>query len=340
MQSDLKRQDQDCGRGCTRGQRHRIWLLLAGLAGLGAAQLIPAGHALAQQSRDVYMGSTNGRSGPYGAPTQPPQYQMPTGRPRQPSETDGLLEDALDDLSRGRLLEARRLLELVIERFAGTPSADEARRLLAPIYASGRGPGQPAPPPLQPADQALNRGRSDIGQEEPVRGDFGRRTPLLPAAASIPDRDPAERQWQTEVRRVRALDQDFRANVGDRIFFGEASIDIGSRSRVVLAAQAAWLKRYPDVTITVEAHADDQGGPEFNRELAARRAEAVRARLIEEGMEPSRIHINPVGREKPVATCADAACTAQNRRAVIQLLEPERRASVSPDTSLEAGRRN
>ncbi len=270
----------------------------------------------AAQSREIYMGSTSGRDrDPRGTAypgNQPRSYG--TGVDRQQSETDGLLEDALADLARGRVLEARRLLELVVERFSNTQSAEDARRLLAPIYAgSGRPPGGTPVPD------------TNTGQE--ARPD-GIRPASIPAPGperTVPERDAsAERQRRAEIVRLRSLDQDFRSNVGDRVFFAEASTELGARSRVVLAAQAAWLKRNPDLTIAIEAHADDPGSREFNRALAERRAEIVHTRLVEEGVAPTRILIKAFGQDKPVATCPGAACTAQNRR-VVTLIEVEPR---------------
>ena len=320
------RANQSCLR-C--GSRWRGCLVIA-VASLVAAAAMPLNEAEAQ-SREYYNGATGGRGSP-----SPPPYQRPYGNQRQQSETDGLLEDALADLSRGRLREARRLLELVIEGFPNSPAADEARRLLAPIYAGGRGPGPGLPAPL-PANPSTNPSWSNA-----VNGNAERADPVRPASAPLgQSRDAtAERQWQTEVRRVRALDQEFRANVGDRVFFSEASVELGSRSRVVLAAQAGWLKRYPELTIAIEAHSDDQGSREFNDELARRRADAVRDRLIEEGVEPTRIRVNPMGREKPVAACSEAACAAQNRRAVTQLAEPEVRATTAPRAAIDGSRQN
>ena len=302
------------------------------MASFAAAAAMPLSEVKAQ-SREYYSGGAGERRYPTA-----PAYQRPYGYQRQQSETDGLLEDAMADLSRGRLREARRLLELVIEGFPNSPAADEARRLLAPIYAGGRDPGPsvglPAP---QPAGPSVNQRWGNTANSEAERAD-----PVRPASAPLGQSPDAtsERQWQTEVRRVRVLDQEFRANVGDRVFFSEASVELGSRSRVVLAAQAGWLKRYPELTISIEAHADDQGSRQFNDDLARRRAEAVRDRLIEEGVELARIRVHPMGREKPVAACPDAACAAQNRRAVTQLTEPEIRATEAPRAAIDGGRRN
>jgi outer membrane protein OmpA-like peptidoglycan-associated protein len=127
---------------------------------------------------------------------------------------------------------------------------------------------------------------------------------------------PAAQSWSTEVRRARALAQDFKATTGDRIFFSDGSTDIGSRARAVLSSQVEWLKRFPQVPVTVIAHADDRGGKELNEDLSIRRGEAVRARLVAEGIDEKRIRVLPLGREQPVATCDAPGCSAQNRRVV------------------------
>ena len=118
---------------------------------------------------------------------------------------------------------------------------------------------------------------------------------------------------------ARAAEQDFRLFVGDRVFFGDRSAELGSRARSLLAAQARWLKQVPHATVIVEGHADDQGSAAFNQELAARRAQAVRERLIAEGIDASRITLEVHGRQRPVALCSDGECAAQNRRVVTSL---------------------
>lgn len=331
------------------------------MACLGWIAAAPLGDAIAQ-SRDVYLGSTgsrDSRSPSYAPPTYvPPTYVPPAPRPygwqRRGSETDGLLEDALEDLARGRILEARRFLEMVVEQFGNTASADEARRLLAPIYAGM--PGQTRSPIVSPpavtqptssSNELPGPGWIDGARTETGHTDSPARSPQRPTATEtvgVGLETAAERKWKLDANRVRLLEQEFRANVGDRIFFGEASAELGSRSRVVLAAQADWLKRYPDVTIAIESHADDHGSQDFNRELARRRAAAVRERLIEEGVEAARIRVNPQGRDNPVATCADAACAAQNRRVLTQLVPPDRLPPAQPRAAYDGasgnGRRN
>jgi peptidoglycan-associated lipoprotein len=112
------------------------------------------------------------------------------------------------------------------------------------------------------------------------------------------------------------LAAEFQSAVGDRVFFSEASAELGTRGRLALQAQAAWLVRYPHLSVVVEGHADDTGGLAHNLSLSQQRAEIVQRRLVQMGVAPERIRAAAFGRERLIADCAAAACAAQNRRAV------------------------
>jgi outer membrane protein OmpA-like peptidoglycan-associated protein len=123
---------------------------------------------------------------------------------------------------------------------------------------------------------------------------------------------------------------EFQSQVGDRVFFSDASAELGSRGRVALEAQAVWLARNPQLSVVVEGHADDAGDIARNMEVSQRRADAVRRRLIQMGVAPERVRIVAYGRERPIADCAEAACAAQNRRAVTVIGPPVDTAATSP----------
>ncbi len=123
---------------------------------------------------------------------------------------------------------------------------------------------------------------------------------------------------------------EFQTQVGDRVFFSESSAELGVRGRVALEAQAAWLVRHPDLQVTIEGHADDAGAARLNLEIAQRRAEAVRRRLIELGVRQERIHTVAYGRLRLLADCADPACASQNRRAVTIIHEGPETAAAEP----------
>jgi peptidoglycan-associated lipoprotein len=124
----------------------------------------------------------------------------------------------------------------------------------------------------------------------------------------------------------------FQSQVGDRVFFGDASADLGGRGRIALQAQADWLLRHTQVPVTIEGHADDTGSVQHNQEMAHRRAEMVRRQFMQMGIAAERIRVVAYGRDRPVAQCATPACAAQNRRAVTVIGVPQ-------DTALDAAPR-
>jgi peptidoglycan-associated lipoprotein len=110
--------------------------------------------------------------------------------------------------------------------------------------------------------------------------------------------------------------EDFMKNVGDRVFFDFDRSDIKPEGRQVLQRQADWLKRYPNVTVTVEGHCDDRGTREYNLALGERRATASKKMLIALGVPAARISTISYGKERPAVVGDNEAAWAQNRRAV------------------------
>jgi peptidoglycan-associated lipoprotein len=109
--------------------------------------------------------------------------------------------------------------------------------------------------------------------------------------------------------------RDFSQNVGDIVYFSTDSVDLSPEAQQTLANQARWLQRYAQYTITIEGHADERGTREYNIGLGAKRAEAVKAFLARNGVNPARIRTISYGKERPVAVCNDISCWSQNRRA-------------------------
>jgi peptidoglycan-associated lipoprotein len=110
--------------------------------------------------------------------------------------------------------------------------------------------------------------------------------------------------------------QDFVQNVGDRVFFDFDKSAIKPEGRVTLQRQAEWLKKYPNVTVTVEGHCDDRGTREYNLALGERRATSVRNALVALGIAPNRIKTISYGKERPAVLGDNEAAWAQNRRGV------------------------
>ena len=113
--------------------------------------------------------------------------------------------------------------------------------------------------------------------------------------------------------------RDFSVNVGNIVYFTTDSTDLTPDAQNTLRAQAGWLSKYPQYTITLEGHADERGTREYNIALGAKRSEIVRGFLANQGVGAARMRTISYGKERPVAVCNDISCWSQNRRVVTVL---------------------
>ena len=147
----------------------------------------------------------------------------------------------------------------------------------------------------------------------------GKKTPeqLPPPPASETGTDVNGDQTgvgQTVVPGSRA---DFVQSVtSDRVFFDTEMHTLDDRARATLDTQAAWLQRNPNVSVTIEGHADERGTREYNLALGDRRANSAKNYLVAKGIAASRLNVISWGKERPEAIGSDPAAWAQNRRAV------------------------
>jgi peptidoglycan-associated lipoprotein len=109
--------------------------------------------------------------------------------------------------------------------------------------------------------------------------------------------------------------RDFITRAGDLVYFSTDSAELSPESQQTLLNQARWLKQYSHHPITIEGHADERGTREYNLALGMKRAQVVRAFLIQQGISQARIRAVTYGKERPVAVCNDISCWSQNRRA-------------------------
>ena len=109
----------------------------------------------------------------------------------------------------------------------------------------------------------------------------------------------------------------FGAAVGasTTIYFDTDSYDVDSQDAAALQAQAQYFARYPQITFTIEGHADERGTREYNIALGEKRATSAKAYLTSLGVDANRIAVVSYGKESPVALASNEAAWAQNRRA-------------------------
>lgn len=109
----------------------------------------------------------------------------------------------------------------------------------------------------------------------------------------------------------------FAAAVGSStmIYFETDRYNVDSQDAAALQAQAQYFARFPQVTFTIEGHADERGTREYNLALGERRANAAKAYLVSLGVNANRISVLSYGKERPLALASNEAAWAQNRRA-------------------------
>jgi OOP family OmpA-OmpF porin len=98
------------------------------------------------------------------------------------------------------------------------------------------------------------------------------------------------------------------------INFDTDKADIKPDSRPVIDQVVALLQDNHGLSLSVEGHTDATGGAEKNKALSERRAKAVVAALVAEGIEPARLSAVGYGQEKPIADNASEEGRARNRR--------------------------
>ncbi|MCZ8370040.1 MAG: peptidoglycan-associated lipoprotein Pal [Porphyrobacter sp.] len=104
------------------------------------------------------------------------------------------------------------------------------------------------------------------------------------------------------------------------IYFDTDRFNVDSQDAAALQAQAQYFARYPQLTFTIEGHADERGTREYNIALGEKRANSAKAYLVSLGVDANRIAVVSYGKERPVALASDEAAWAQNRRAASVLI--------------------
>lgn len=111
-----------------------------------------------------------------------------------------------------------------------------------------------------------------------------------------------------------------RAASTDTVFFGGNSATLGPPAKAVLQAQAAWLRRHPEVVVGIEGHADSSDTRDHALAVGARRAAEVRDYLVLFGVPPGQLSTTSWGKERVTVAGASEAALAANRRVQVILV--------------------
>ena len=96
--------------------------------------------------------------------------------------------------------------------------------------------------------------------------------------------------------------------------FATGSANINGATAVEVDNMAAILKAYPGVMVMVEGYTDNTGDAKANLDLSQARANAVKARLMGQGIAGNRVKTKGFGSDNPKADNGTAEGRAMNRR--------------------------
>lgn len=102
--------------------------------------------------------------------------------------------------------------------------------------------------------------------------------------------------------------------IASEIAFESASSRLTDKSKAILTKAARMLVRYPQISLTVAGHTDDQGDETINLKLSEQRARACVNYLANQGIDAKRMTAVGYGETRPLVPNNTADARKQNRR--------------------------
>jgi len=114
------------------------------------------------------------------------------------------------------------------------------------------------------------------------------------------------------------LAQRFNAEVPTTVTFDFDSARLDGQAQAILRVQARWIRHFPEVMFRVNGNADLVGSSAYNQRLGMRRARAVVAYLVRQGVSRRRLEaVISNGETQPLIDTPERE--RQNRRAVTEV---------------------
>lgn len=169
---------------------------------------------------------------------------------------------------------------------------------------------------VAPTEAAVAQARYDCWVEQEEEGhQFDHiaacRTSFLAAMQALKDAmKPTRTTYETVQEEV----------ARETVYFDWDKSDIRPDQRRELDTFITEMKKIEPVTLFIEGHADTSGPADYNAELSRRRAEAVRAVVVGQGMTVGEIRdlqIQAKGENDPAVQTGDGVKEERNRRVVV-----------------------
>jgi outer membrane protein OmpA-like peptidoglycan-associated protein len=152
----------------------------------------------------------------------------------------------------------------------------------------------------------------------------------LTAAGAKAERDQAlieQQEQQLKELNAKKTDRGLVITLGDVLFStNKAHLKSGGTRNIQKLAD--FLKKYPQHNVLIEGYTDSTGSEGLNQKLSERRANAVRAALIERGISGDRITTHGYGEAFPIAGNDTAASRQMNRR--VEIILSDENGNITP----------
>ena len=126
---------------------------------------------------------------------------------------------------------------------------------------------------------------------------------------------------------LKKLDQEVTISID--VNFATDSAEIEGDASAEIEKVVYFMKKYPNVNVTIEGYTDNQGGTQKNKKLSQKRADSVKAALVSGGIFALRLTSVGYGSQNPIADNKTPEGRSKNRRVVahakaeVEAVEPK-----------------
>ena len=108
-------------------------------------------------------------------------------------------------------------------------------------------------------------------------------------------------------------------NMPSNITFAVNQSNINPAFQQTLISVAVVLKKYNNTLVDIAGHTDSDGSDSYNQTLSLQRAQSVASYLGQQGVDTRRFNVLGYGESQPIASNANEAGKALNRRVEIYI---------------------
>jgi peptidoglycan-associated lipoprotein len=129
------------------------------------------------------------------------------------------------------------------------------------------------------------------------------------------------------------------ATIGDivhsDIYFEVGRKGLTDEAKSILAAQADILKKNADWGLLIQGYTDQQGSASYNKKLGMKRAETVKAELMNAGVAEQQLKVVSLGEEGVLCVDTSDVCRNMNRRVHLEMRKIGQEHMITPTVATQ-----